>query len=86
MSAAEPEVRIPAGVVRGRSEGGLAVFRGIPYAAAPLGAARFRAPQPVDRWNGVRDAGAFWPPRRRTRPCPGAAAVPTFSRAPVTSG
>jgi para-nitrobenzyl esterase len=62
MSVAEPEVRIADGVVRGRSEEGLAVFRGIPYAAPPLGAARFQAPQPVRRWDGVRDAVGFGPP------------------------
>jgi para-nitrobenzyl esterase len=36
----EPEVRTTAGVVRGRTEDGLAVFRGIPYARPPLGEAR----------------------------------------------
>ncbi|MEV4112697.1 carboxylesterase family protein [Nonomuraea sp. NPDC049695] len=56
------EVRTAAGVVRGRAEDGLAVFRGIPYAEPPLGEARFQAPKPVARWEGVRDAHAFGPP------------------------
>ena len=59
---AEPEVRTAAGLVRGRLEDGLAVFRGIPYAAPPLGEARFQAPRPVPGWDGVRDAFAFGPP------------------------
>jgi para-nitrobenzyl esterase len=41
-----------------RSRGGL-VFRGIPYAAPPVGALRFRAPQPVVAWRDVRDATHF---------------------------
>ena len=34
-------------------------FRGIPYAAPPVGGLRFRAPQPVAAWFGVREATAF---------------------------
>jgi para-nitrobenzyl esterase len=55
------EVRTAAGTVRGRWEDGLAVFRGIPFAAPPVGAARFAAPQPVPRWDGVREAFDFGP-------------------------
>ncbi|MFL6126364.1 carboxylesterase/lipase family protein [Actinophytocola sp.] len=57
----EPEVRSAAGAVRGRREGGLAVFRGIPFAAPPVGAARFGAPRPAPRWDGVREAFSFGP-------------------------
>ena len=46
-------------MVRGRLEGGLAVFRGIPYAALPV---RFAAPHPVRAWAGPRDATEFGPP------------------------
>jgi para-nitrobenzyl esterase len=55
------EVRTNAGTVRGRREDGLTVFRGIPFAAPPVGAARFAAPQPASRWDGVREAFAFGP-------------------------
>ncbi|MEU9555642.1 carboxylesterase/lipase family protein [Streptomyces fumanus] len=60
--APEPVVRTAAGAVRGRREDGLAVFRGIPFAEPPVGAARFAAPRPPRRWDGTREAYAFGPP------------------------
>jgi para-nitrobenzyl esterase len=57
-----PVVRTTAGAVRGRTEEGLAVYRGIPFAAPPVGEARFMAPRPAHAWDGVRDAYAFGPP------------------------
>ncbi|MDF2265176.1 carboxylesterase family protein [Streptomyces coacervatus] len=63
MSSDEfPEVTTVAGAVRGRREEGLAVFRGIPYGQPPVGEARFAAPRPVRRWDGVREAMTFGPP------------------------
>ncbi|MFE7166962.1 carboxylesterase/lipase family protein [Streptomyces sp. NPDC057616] len=55
-------VRTAAGAVRGRREGGLTVFRGIPFAQPPVGEARFAAPRPVRAWEGTREAYAFGPP------------------------
>lgn len=55
-------VRTVAGAVRGRREGGLTVFRGIPFAEPPVGEARFGAPRPVQAWEGTRDAYDFGPP------------------------
>ncbi len=51
-----PLVRLDTGVVAGRVEGGARVFRAIPYAAPPVGAWRWRPPQPPARWTGVRPA------------------------------
>ena len=61
MGPAEPEVSTASGRVRGRVEHGNAVFRGIPFAKPPLGERRFLAPEPTERWDGVRDAAAFGP-------------------------
>jgi para-nitrobenzyl esterase len=51
-----PEVATSAGVLRGRTENGVTVFRGIPYAAPPVGDLRFEQPQAPASWAGVRDA------------------------------
>ncbi len=56
-SAAEQNVvRTDAGLVRGTTSGEARVFNGIPYAAPPVGALRWKAPQPVKPWDGVRAA------------------------------
>ncbi|MFJ9379960.1 carboxylesterase/lipase family protein [Streptomyces sp. NPDC101455] len=63
MTTAEgPVVHTTAGALRGRDEVGLTVFRGIPFAAPPVGEHRFQAPQPVRAWDGVRQAYDFGPP------------------------
>lgn len=51
-----PVVRTTGGRVRGLHRDGTHVFHAIPYAAAPVGAARFAAPGPAPAWHGVRDA------------------------------
>lgn len=47
------------GWVRGVADGGVLSFRAIPYAAAPTGERRFRAPQSVENWSGVRDGSKY---------------------------
>src|SRR5689334_12182582 len=54
-----PEVKIASGTLRGLKEGDVAVFKGIPYAAPPTGANRWRPPQPVTPWKEVRDASKY---------------------------
>lgn len=44
------------GIIEGKPVGDLTTWRGIPYAAPPVGPLRFRAPQPTQPWSGVRDA------------------------------
>lgn len=59
--AAAQTVTLKSGAVRGATDGGVTAFKGIPYAKAPTGDLRWRAPQRVARWQGVRDATRFGP-------------------------
>ncbi|WP_109806218.1 carboxylesterase/lipase family protein [Sphingosinithalassobacter portus] len=70
------------GRISGSVEGELHVFRGIPYAAPPIGDLRWRAPRPAAHWDGVRAATAFGPACKQPP-------VPTssfyYSQLPATS-
>jgi para-nitrobenzyl esterase len=61
-AAASPVVSVTGGKVQGETQGGLLVFKGIPYAAPPVGNLRWRAPQRPAAWSGVRAATAYGAP------------------------
>lgn len=58
MAQTHPRVQAPAGTLEGRAAGDLTVFNGIPYAKPPVGPLRWKAPEPLPPWQGVRDAGS----------------------------
>lgn len=60
------EVEVEHGRLLGFADDGAHAFRGIPYAAAPTGANRWRPPQPLEAWQGVRDALFFGSPAPQT--------------------
>lgn len=59
MTFASNVTTVESGKVRGVSQDGVVSFKGIPYAAPPIGNLRWRAPRPVAHWNGVRSATQY---------------------------
>jgi len=55
------QVQVEEGVLQGTIEDGLTVYKGIPFAAPPVGDLRWRASQPAAKWEGVRQADKFAP-------------------------
>ena len=54
-----PTVNVAGGAAQGYLAGPGAVFKGIPFAEPPMGALRWREPQPVKPWRGLRDATRY---------------------------
>ncbi len=59
VSAASDIVKVEGGQIAGTSDNGVRVFKAIAFAAPPVGALRWKAPQPVVPWAGVRTATDF---------------------------
>jgi para-nitrobenzyl esterase len=65
--ADEKPVRVGQGLLSGvKTAAGVTVYRGIPYAAPPVGPLRWRPPQPAAPWKGVRRAAEFGPSAMQT--------------------
>lgn len=61
-SALTPEqVKVKQGIVQGTLADGLRIFKGIPFAAPPVGELRWKAPQPVAKWEGVKQTTEYAP-------------------------
>ena len=58
---ATPVVKVEGGTIQGDTDAGIEIYRGIPFAAPPTGDLRWREPQPVVPWSGVRSATVFGP-------------------------
>jgi len=61
-AAQDPVVTTVAGKLRGRITDGIATFKGVPYAAPPVGALRWKETMPVPAWPGIRDASDYGAP------------------------
>jgi para-nitrobenzyl esterase len=65
------------GTVLGEPDKPIYVYRGIPYAAPPVGELRWKAPQPVNPWSGIRECTVFSKRAPQT--------VPSFAPYPIPS-
>lgn len=61
MAAAPETITVDGGQITGTAGDGVRVFKGIPFAAPPVGDLRWKAPQPVVAWSGVKSADTFGP-------------------------
>ncbi len=77
LAAVADPVRLDTGLISGVSGASaeVRVFKGIPYAAPPVGSLRWRPPQPAQPWGGVRKADQFGPMCMQTRPTAGPSTV-----------
>lgn len=55
------QVRVANGILEGVQDGNIRIFRGVPFARPPVGALRWKEPQPLKSWKGVRKAVKFGP-------------------------
>ena len=62
-----PHIKTANGILEGINDSGLYIFKGVPFAAPPIGELRWKEPQPVKNWTGIRKAAAFGP-RAMQRP------------------
>lgn len=53
------QAKVTGGTVSGTVENGISIYKGIPFAAPPVGERRWKAPAPVESWSGVKKADAF---------------------------
>ncbi|HKA17539.1 MAG TPA: carboxylesterase/lipase family protein [Blastocatellia bacterium] len=60
-STADDSIKVDGGLISGVSADGVRSFKGIPFAAPPVGDLRWKAPQPVVPWQSVRQCDAFGP-------------------------
>jgi para-nitrobenzyl esterase len=62
VGAAIQEAHVSGGTVMGTINNGVASFKGIPFAAPPIGQQRWKPPQPVIPWDGIKRSDSFGPP------------------------
>ncbi len=58
---AQTQVKVTEGILEGKDLSGIHVFKGVPFAAPPIGELRWKAPQPAAHWEGIRKATEYGP-------------------------
>ncbi|MGA8579377.1 MAG: carboxylesterase family protein, partial [Bryobacteraceae bacterium] len=61
VAASADQVKVEGGILKGiaGADPSVRIFEGVPFAAPPVGALRWQAPQPAAAWSGVRKADQF---------------------------
>ncbi len=72
VTALTDPLKVEGGLIAGavNSSGDVHIYKGIPFAAPPVGVLRWKAPQPVVAWNGVKQCTAFGPSPMQGKPMP----------------
>ncbi len=72
ISALADPIKVEGGMIAGtaNSTGDVHIYKGIPFAAPPIGALRWKAPQPVAAWKGVKQCDKFGPSPMQAAPVP----------------
>lgn len=55
------QVKVEGGIIQGTIENDLTIYKGIPFAAPPVGELRWKAPQPAEKWEGIKQTTEFAP-------------------------
>ena len=62
LTAQQPApIKVEGGMIQGSTDGELSIYKGIPFAAPPVGALRWKAPAPVEKWDGIKQTINFAP-------------------------
>ncbi|MBI9058301.1 MAG: carboxylesterase family protein [Labilibaculum sp.] len=54
-------MKVEQGIVQGTMKNGLRVFKGIPFAAPPIGELRWKSPRPAEKWKGIKQTTEYAP-------------------------
>jgi para-nitrobenzyl esterase len=64
------KIKVDGGTITGYKNGDVTIFKGVPFAAPPVGELRWKAPQEVVKWNGVRKCVTPPPSAMQSKPVP----------------
>jgi len=70
LFAQSPMIKTKSGPISGTEKNGIQIFKGIPFAQAPIGDLRWKAPQPVTAWTDVKKCTEFGPSPMQAAPVP----------------
>jgi len=70
INAQDVKVKTVSGTISGSKTGDILIFKGVPFAAPPIGDLRWKAPQPLKNWQGVKECTKFSASPMQSKPVP----------------